>query len=88
MHPGSLQFDDIHEQCSKAVLPGHALLLTMHIINHTIDVDVKDEKVCTITMYKMTCHVIIHRMTLVVMVGRQYQLRRNNGLLLLINYTH
>ena len=46
VHPGSPQFDDIFEQCSKAVLPGHALLLTMHIINHTVDVEIKDEKVC------------------------------------------
>ena len=45
-HTGSLQFDDIFEQCCKAVLPGHALLLAMHIINHTSDVEIEDEKVC------------------------------------------
>lgn len=42
---GSSQLDDIFEQCSKAVLPGHALLLAMHIINHTTDAEMKDEKV-------------------------------------------
>lgn len=42
---GSPQFDGIFEQCSKAILPGHALLLTMHIINHTLDVEIQDEKV-------------------------------------------
>lgn len=45
IHTGSLKFDDIFEQCSKAVLPGHALLLALHIINHTIDAEIKDEKV-------------------------------------------
>ena len=86
MHTGSLQFDDIFEQCCKAVLPGHALLLAMHIINHTSDVDIKDEKVCTyIYIYIYICTHIYHyvsicinmhyvcRMRLVVMVGRQYQ---------------
>ena len=48
MFAGSPQFDEIFEQCSKAVLPGHALLLTMHIINHTVDVEIKDEKVCIV----------------------------------------
>ena len=42
-----MQFDDIMEQCSRAVLPGHALLLALHIVSHTTDVEMKDEKVST-----------------------------------------
>lgn len=59
----SLQFDDIFEQCSKAVLPGHAMVLALHTISHTTDVEITDEKVTILSMCTMILmYIVLHTM--------------------------